>query len=230
MVVRGKGYPLVPRISVTAISTWQKDLEELGVARYWHGGEGRIWGAFVSFDKHNTRYAVTANGKPTRNRRKTPEPPNELYSNELDAYTPVFASFSQSSHSLSLSCSLNTKRTMVKSFDRFWQLYPRKVNKKTAKQVWLNKIKPDDELMQSIMDGLESQINTEQWTKGGGQFIPHPTTWLNGERWNDEVTSIDGKPEEKSKPTYVICHTENCKQPTEANCDGLCIKHYQERK
>ena len=28
---------------------------------------------------------------------------------------------------------------------------------------------------------------SEQWKKDDGQFIPHPTTFLNGERWNDEI-------------------------------------------
>ncbi|MNH08813.1 hypothetical protein D3C79_682460 [compost metagenome] len=25
------------------------------------------------------------------------------------------------------------------------------------------------------------------WTKDGGQFIPHAATWLNGKRWEDEL-------------------------------------------
>ena len=25
------------------------------------------------------------------------------------------------------------------------------------------------------------------WTKDGGQFIPHASTWLNGKRWEDEL-------------------------------------------
>lgn len=37
------------------------------------------------------------------------------------------------------------------------------------------------------MNGLKQQITSEQWKKDGGQFIPHPTTWLNGDRWEDEV-------------------------------------------
>ena len=37
------------------------------------------------------------------------------------------------------------------------------------------------------MDAIEKQKKSAQWTKNDGQFIPHPTTWLNGKRWEDEV-------------------------------------------
>ena len=29
-----------------------------------------------------------------------------------------------------------------------------------------------------------------QLQKDGGQFVPHPTTWLNQRRWEDEVDTI----------------------------------------
>lgn len=36
------------------------------------------------------------------------------------------------------------------------------------------------------MQSLEVQVNSKQWTKDNGQFIPHPSTWLNQSRWEDE--------------------------------------------
>ena len=41
--------------------------------------------------------------------------------------------------------------------------------------------------MQAILAGIEKQKQSAQWTKDGGQFIPHPATWLNGCRWEDEM-------------------------------------------
>lgn len=38
-----------------------------------------------------------------------------------------------------------------------------------------------------VMAGLRRWKASEQWTKDKGKFIPHPTTWLNGERWNDVI-------------------------------------------
>ena len=39
------------------------------------------------------------------------------------------------------------------------------------------------------MSAIEAQKKSPQWTKDGGQFIPHPATWLNGKRWEDQVTA-----------------------------------------
>ena len=74
------------------------------------------------------------------------------------------------------------------AFDRFWQIYPKKVAKKDARKSWA-KLKPSPEIVETILAALERQKQTEQWTKEGGRFIPKPTTWLNGERWQDEIES-----------------------------------------
>lgn len=71
-------------------------------------------------------------------------------------------------------------------FDDFWNAYPKKVDKKRASKVW-EKLKPDTELLERILIALAQQKQSEQWKKDGGQFIPYPTTWLNGHRWKDEI-------------------------------------------
>lgn len=38
-----------------------------------------------------------------------------------------------------------------------------------------------------IMAGLQKHIGCDGWIKDDGKFIPHPTTWLNREGWNDQV-------------------------------------------
>lgn len=70
-------------------------------------------------------------------------------------------------------------------FEQFWDKYPRKVDKKGTERVFA-RIKGIDELMPKILDALEKQKHSEQWNKDGGQYIPHPKTWLNQERWNDQ--------------------------------------------
>lgn len=74
-------------------------------------------------------------------------------------------------------------------FEKFWEAYPKKVAKKAVLQKWKN-LKVNDALFESIMKGLESWKQSQQWMKNGGQYIPNPTTFLNQERWNDEVTSF----------------------------------------
>ena len=68
-------------------------------------------------------------------------------------------------------------------FDRFWAAYPLKVGKKKARDAFARVKVPVEQLLAA----LEVQKKSEQWVKDGGKFIPHPTTWLNGERWEDEA-------------------------------------------
>lgn len=70
-------------------------------------------------------------------------------------------------------------------FDGFWKAYPRKVNKPSAERAW-KKLKANPELLASMLSALERQKRGAAWTKDGGQFIPHPATWLNGRRWEDK--------------------------------------------
>ncbi len=78
-------------------------------------------------------------------------------------------------------------------FDRFWVVYPRKVGKKDAVKAW-SKLKPDEALTIQIIEGVERWKLSTQWTKDGGQYIPYPATFLNGERWKDECDVTVTKP------------------------------------
>lgn len=72
------------------------------------------------------------------------------------------------------------------TFEQFWNCYPKKISKKDAIKAW-NKIQLVDVLFEKIMVGLTNAIKSVDWVKDGGKYIPHPATWLNGERWNDIV-------------------------------------------
>jgi len=78
---------------------------------------------------------------------------------------------------------------VVDDFDTFWSAYPNKVGKANAKKAWSKK-KPD---IDTVLRAINMQQLTHQWSKNNGRFIPHPTTWLNGERWNDEVQLSDAE-------------------------------------
>ena len=79
------------------------------------------------------------------------------------------------------------------AFERFWAAYPRHTNKRQAVKAF-EKLKPDEAMLGVMLAAIEKQKNSQQWTKDGGQFIPHPATWLNGCRWEDEMSSgNDGK-------------------------------------
>lgn len=87
-------------------------------------------------------------------------------------------------------------------FNLFWRSYPRRVNKPAAIKAW-NNIKPDEPLLLKMLSAIKKQSIAENWKDAKRiKFIPHPSSWLNGERWNDEVTVIytendDIKPEKE---------------------------------
>jgi hypothetical protein len=77
-------------------------------------------------------------------------------------------------------------------FDRFWKAYPRKTAKETALRAFL-KLSPDEGLLQIMLAAVEKQKQTAQWQEEGGRYIPHPATWLNQKRWQDEVRTAGAK-------------------------------------
>jgi hypothetical protein len=67
----------------------------------------------------------------------------------------------------------------------FWEAYPRKKGKKAAMKAFSRASdKPEISELVSI---VEKQAQSEQWKKNNGEFIPHPTTWLNQGNWDDEI-------------------------------------------
>ncbi len=76
-----------------------------------------------------------------------------------------------------------------KSFDLFWEKYPRKTAKQQALSAW-RKLKPDEKLVERIIAAIDKHKRSTQWTQDNGQFVPYPATWLNGRRWEDEITEV----------------------------------------
>lgn len=70
------------------------------------------------------------------------------------------------------------------AFDTFWRLYPKKVSKSDAVKAW---VKIDAALIPAIMGSLAKHCGCEQWVKDDGKFIPNAATWLNKQKWEDEV-------------------------------------------
>ena len=77
----------------------------------------------------------------------------------------------------------NTREARGAGFEEFWKAYPRKEGKQKARQAFEKVTVP----LETLLQALEQQKQSAQWTKDGGQFIPHPATWLNGKRWEDQL-------------------------------------------
>jgi hypothetical protein len=81
------------------------------------------------------------------------------------------------------------------TFNEFWVLYPRKISKRVAEKSW-SKMTPQEQ-----SDALEAITNhLEYWKLKNTEteYIPHPATWLNQGRWEDELDMTVKVKEDKS--------------------------------
>lgn len=85
-------------------------------------------------------------------------------------------------------------------FNEFWAAYPRKVGKvvafKAFKKECINR-----KMLETMLVALGKHKKQEQWKDI--KYIPHPSVWLNGRRWEDEIGNLTGKPGER-KASYDL--------------------------
>lgn len=67
-------------------------------------------------------------------------------------------------------------------FDDFWQEVPKKVGKGQARKAYRLALKKTDR--QTIAKGMRAYAESVRGKDP--QYVAHPSTWLNGERWADE--------------------------------------------
>jgi hypothetical protein len=85
-------------------------------------------------------------------------------------------------------------------FDLFWSAYPKKAGKDAARKAFERRAVGDD-LLARMLGAIDRQKVSRDWTKDGGQYIPHPATWLNAARWEDEPVVVGP---EMSKATASV--------------------------
>lgn len=76
----------------------------------------------------------------------------------------------------------NQEQDLIIYFSDFWEMYPRRVAKKDARKAW-EKIPPrlHAEILTALFEWRRIWLDRNEI-----EFIPHPSTWLNGERWEDD--------------------------------------------
>ena len=81
-------------------------------------------------------------------------------------------------------------------FQHWYDAYPLKRSKGAAVKAW-KKIKPSKMLAAQMTDAIRTQTAHHNFQNGQGEdYIPHPATWLNQGRWEDEIT---GPPKRKMR-------------------------------
>lgn len=73
-------------------------------------------------------------------------------------------------------------------FEQFWKAYPKKIGKRAAERAWY--AAKDRPALSRILSALHTAKASPDWKKEHGKYIPHPATWLNQGRWDDELTVV----------------------------------------
>lgn len=95
--------------------------------------------------------------------------------------------------SASLPNGTETLKAGLSEFEVFWNEYPRKEGKKVVQSKYLKLIRANARTHEIIMGVLSKHNN--KWRGMDKKYIPMPITWLNQERWNDEIEETTAKKE-----------------------------------
>lgn len=93
----------------------------------------------------------------------------------------------------SIEPSINREDVKI-AWTEFWEVYPRKVGVADAKRAF---VKAFTQYGPAVVEGAR-RYGQDPNLPSEKQYIPHPSTWLNQERWNDEPL-----PERKLSPEEV---------------------------
>jgi hypothetical protein len=112
---------------------------------------------------------------------------------------------------------VNNKRTLNKNdknekniidvqFEEFWELYPKKVGRKPARNKYKYALKEttQENLITSLKAYIESKKNEPS------TYLLNPATWLNQERWNDEIKENIKKEFRMTKTGLYIAYCPKC--------------------
>lgn len=93
-------------------------------------------------------------------------------------------SITNQADSLLMNTDIPDSRKLTESeFDRFWMLYPKKAGKGQARRAWDGAVKKAD--AKTIIANLERLLPSLRSQER--QYVKNPSTWLNGECWEDET-------------------------------------------
>lgn len=88
-------------------------------------------------------------------------------------------------------------------FSKLWNFYPhtKRGSKQRAMRAW-DKLKPTDELIDTIAKALMRQLRTDEWSRGIG--VPHLSSYLNGRLWLDAEDIDETEPAFEADTVEVL--------------------------
>ena len=98
----------------------------------------------------------------------------------------------------------NLKTKYTPEFESFWNIYPRKIAKQVAFKRW-NQLMKEKVCTDLIMTCARNYAKACEDRKTDPQFIMHPATFLNNDRYMDyEIYTPPYKPNEKQPPRLEV--------------------------
>ena len=86
------------------------------------------------------------------------------------------------------------------AFDAWWQLYPKQVSIARAKTAFAKRVTA--ELVPVVMAATRAQLAPGgRLNPDDQQYIPYPSTWLNGEEWNNSAAT---RPQKRSASMEAV--------------------------
>lgn len=76
------------------------------------------------------------------------------------------------------------KTTSSVRFGEFWSAYPKKTGRKPSLKKWTDRNL--DSIATKIIGNVRARVASGEWSNL--QYVPNPLTYINQDRWDDEVT------------------------------------------
>lgn len=197
------------QVETSQYATFSRERKKLGLEPI----DRDVWRSMTDTERHR---AISSDES------DTPEAPGDIGRYPTTTSTTT-------SNIFSLTPSAQREDTRNEDFETFWTAYPRKESKAQAKKSFAKVNVSMDELLQA----LETQKQSDQWRRDGGQYIPYASTWLNQRRWEDEIPTQAAKAEEPAdnwqrdhpdwidQSTWILDADGICKPPSA--CSGACV-------
>jgi len=98
------------------------------------------------------------------------------------------------------------------TFALFYGLYPRKMARKDAEKAW-NKLTPTEQA--ECLEAMPNYLKYWKIKETAKDYIPYPASFLNAQRWTDE---IDIEPLKKPELPWYSSEELTAKKAQEVNC------------
>lgn len=143
----------------------------------------------VNQNKRNASRKEADESEPERNETNPSEPERtEANRNESDNHKPkpiTQETINQEIKKDGLTPPKPPAKKPEDDFAVFWMAYPIKQDKENALKAW-KRLNPDAKLQRKIILAIQAQRASPRWKQDNGRYIPLPTKWLEGKRWEDQ--------------------------------------------